>query len=40
MLLFKGDSLLARDDSLDWPRPAEALRCSLDFPESWQDLTA
>lgn len=39
MLLFKGDRLLVRGTSLDWPeRPADVLRCSLDFPSSWQDL--
>ena len=41
MLIFKGNTLLAGDGCLDWPdRPSEVLRCSLDFPESWQDLTA
>lgn len=43
MLIFKGNTLLAGDGdgSFDWPdRPSGVLRCSLDFPESWQDLTA
>ena len=43
MLIFKGDALLAGDGdgSFDWPdRPSEALRCSLDFPESSGDAPA
>lgn len=41
MLIFQGDRVLAARDALADPeeRPSSALRCSLDFPRPWQELT-